>query len=127
MKRTDRYYPPQSGLRRPVACLAVGLCLTAGFLTASAADKTWDGGGDGYSWATSPANWDGDAIPAASDSLFFDGGVGLFNNNDFAASTVFAGLTFKAGAGAFYLNGAEVNLAAASPTSLPTRRPSAST
>ena len=66
MKRTDRYYPPQSGLRRPVACLAVGLCLTAGFLTASAADKTWDGGGDGYSWATSPANWDGDAIPAAS-------------------------------------------------------------
>jgi autotransporter-associated beta strand protein len=111
MKHHDSHRSPQSGLCRPVNALAVGLCLTAGLLTATAADRTWDGGGDGYSWATSAANWDGDALPAANDGLFFDGGVGLFNNNDFAAATVFSGITFKAGAGAFFMSGNEVNLA----------------
>jgi hypothetical protein len=35
---------------------------------ASAATKTWDGGGDGVSW-TNAANWSGDTLPAAGDDV----------------------------------------------------------
>lgn len=92
--------------------LAAGLCLAASLLPTPAADKTWDGGGDQVSWNASPANWVGDVAPVANDSLFFAGGAGLSPNNDFAANTVFNGITFNSGAGAFTLNGAEINLGA---------------
>ena len=87
------------------------LAIANSLSTGLAADKTWDGGGDGSSWSASPANWVGDTAPVANDSLFFGGELGLFPNNDFAASTVFSGITFNAGAGAFWLMGNEVNLA----------------
>lgn len=97
---------------RQVSSAAVcSLAVMIGLSTSPAADKTWDGGGDGFSWSASPANWVGDVAPVANDSLFFDGLVGLYANNDFAAATAFTSITFNAGAGAFTLTGNEVSLA----------------
>jgi autotransporter-associated beta strand protein len=72
--------------------------------TGHAAVKTWDGGGANSNWSTA-GNWDLDSVPAANDSLVFAGSAGTVNSNDFAAGTVFSGLIFSAGAGAFVLNG----------------------
>lgn len=85
-----------------------------------AANKTWDGGGDQSSWSASPANWDADTAPVAADSLFFGGNIGLFPNNDFAANTVFNGLTFNSDAGAFTLAGNAFNLGAGLTNNSPT-------
>ena len=60
----------------------------------------------------SGANWVGGVAPVATDSLFFGGTTGLTPNNNFAASTAFAGITFNAGAGAFVIAGNEINLTA---------------
>ena len=95
-----------------MAALSACLALAGGITTARAADKTWDGGGDAVNWSASPANWVGDTAPVANDSLFFDGSTGLTPNNDFAASTIFAGITFNSGAGAFAMTGNEINLSA---------------
>ncbi|MFO1488383.1 MAG: hypothetical protein U1F83_05035 [Verrucomicrobiota bacterium] len=93
--------------------LSALLCIAAGMLQSTfAADKTWDGGGDQSSWSGSPANWDLDTAPVANDRLFFDGGIGLFPNNNFAADTDFGGITFNPGAGAFTISGSEIDLAA---------------
>ncbi len=99
-----------NSLGRCLAAISACLALAGGIPTASAADKTWDGGGDGVSWSGSPANWVGDADPIANDSLFFDGTTGLTPNNNFVAETDFAGITFNASAGAFSITGNEVDL-----------------
>jgi fibronectin-binding autotransporter adhesin len=85
--------------------LLLGSTLTSGF----AADRIWNGGGDQSSW-TDANNWGGTA-PVANDSLFFSGTTGLFPNNDFAAETDFAGITFNAGADSFTISGSEIDLA----------------
>ena len=100
-----------TSLSRCVAAISACLALAGGITSVSAADKTWDGGGDGVNWSASPANWVGDSAPVANDSLFFDGSVGLAPNNDFAAATVFTNITFNSGAGAFVMTGNEINLA----------------
>ena len=100
-----------TSLSRCVASISACLALAGGITSVSAADKTWDGGGDGVNWSASPANWVGDSAPVANDSLFFDGSVGLAPNNDFAAATVFTNITFNSGAGAFVMTGNEINLA----------------
>ncbi len=92
--------------------LLIGLCLGAATQSTSATDKTWDGGGDQSSWSGSPANWDLDTDPVANDSLFFGGSVGTLPNNNFAANTVFSGITFNFGADAFTLTGNEIDLGA---------------
>lgn len=84
------------------------MVLAAGTVTSSAADRTWNAGGDQSSWSDA-ANWGGTA-PVANDSLFFGGSAGLTPNNNLAANTVFNGLTFSSGAGAFTLSGNQVNL-----------------
>ena len=109
MKNTTR---PQTIRARTLTVLGLGLCLTAGITSAFAADKTWDGGGDGSSWSGSPANWNLDTDPVANDSLFFGGTLGLTPFNNFAADTDFAGITFNAGADPFTITGAEIDLAA---------------
>jgi autotransporter-associated beta strand protein len=95
-------------LLRRAALRSAGALLLAGAVHASAADRTWDGGGDQFSWLNA-ANWGGTA-PVAGDGLFFDGTTGLNNNNDLAAGTAFAGVTFKSGADAFTIAGNEINL-----------------
>lgn len=94
---------------RALAILGLSLCLATSL---HAADKTWDGGGDGINWSASPANWDLDTAPVANDRLFFGGTAGLAPNNDFAVDTDFTGITFNAGAGAFVITGNEFDLAA---------------
>ena len=59
---------------------------------AQAATVTWDGGGTDNNWTT-PANWSGDAAPAAGDTLAFSGGTRTAAANTYAADTVFAGLS----------------------------------
>lgn len=96
---------------RAFAVFGLSLCLAARTPNTFAADKTWDGGGDGSSWSASPANWDLDVAPVANDRLFFGGTVGLTPNNDFAANTIFGGITFNSGADPFLLSGSTVNMA----------------
>lgn len=92
------------------AGLATGLALTVWFQPVTAADRFWNGGGDGFTM-TQAANWGGTA-PVANDSLFFGGGTGLTPFNDFTTGTAFAGITFQVGASSFTLTGNELNLAA---------------
>lgn len=58
--------------------------------------STWDGGGADDNW-TMAANWVGDVAPSAGDDLVFDGTSRQVNNNDFAADTLFATITFSTG------------------------------
>jgi autotransporter-associated beta strand protein len=78
--------------------------------TAHAAAKTWDGAGTDSNWLTG-LNWDLDTAPVAGDSLIFEGTTRITNNNNFAANTVFAEITFgTANSGNFVLNGNAINL-----------------
>jgi len=76
------------------------------------ADNTWDGGGTTGNWNEAGfLNWGANTTPVASTALAFGGVLQLNSNNDlFAAGTVFNGITFNAGAGAFTLSGNSINL-----------------
>jgi autotransporter-associated beta strand protein len=86
---------------------AIATLLAAG--PVHAANKTWDGGGTDDNWLTGP-NWDADLAPAINDALFFAGSLRLGPLNNFAAGTLFNGITFSAGAGAFTLSGNGITL-----------------
>ena len=70
----------------------------------------WNGGAsavDNY-WSDA-TNWSGAAVQAGND-LFFGGSAGLNNTNDTTAGTIYSGINFNAGAGAFILNGNDITL-----------------
>ena len=67
---------------------------------------TWDGGGDGVSWAD-PLNWAGDVAPVEGNDLLFTG-TGTVTNNNFAAGTRFNTIVIN-GSG-FTLGGNAVRL-----------------
>jgi autotransporter-associated beta strand protein len=69
--------------------------------------RSWTGGGAQATWTTA-ANWD--AAPSAKYALRFGAAAGGLPSNDFGADTVFDGLEFSAGAGAFVLGGNRVAL-----------------
>ena len=71
---------------------------------------TWDGGGADNNWATA-ANWVDDVAPVAGDTLVFAGTVRLAPNNNIAADTSFASITFNSGAGLFVIGGNRITLA----------------
>ena len=99
-------------VRTMKTCLgaSVGVCCMWVAAIASAANRTWDGGGSDANWRT-PANWDGNVTcPSMGDALFFGGLAWLSNVNDFSTGTAFSGLTFNAGAGAFTLAGNAITL-----------------
>ena len=77
--------------------------------SASATTIVWDGGGADANLLTA-INWSTDIAPVANDSLVFDGATRLAPSNNFTAGTVFNGLTFNAGAGAFTLSGNQIGL-----------------
>ncbi len=87
--------------------IALALSLLA-LPAAFAADRTWDRGGNVNSW-TNATNWDANTAPVAGDALFF-AGSSTANNNDFAASTQFKGITFNSGASSFTLSGNAITL-----------------
>jgi autotransporter-associated beta strand protein len=65
----------------------------------------WDGGAPNGFWL-SATNWDSDVAPVPGvDGLAFAGTSNLATTNDFPAGSVFNGLSFSSGAGAFILNG----------------------
>src|SRR5512136_759183 len=84
--------------------LAASVCWILAGASSYSSVKTWDGGGTNNNWSTA-ANWDLDSVPAANDSLVFAGAANSVNTNDLTAGTVFNGISFSAGAGAFALNG----------------------
>ena len=92
---------------RRIMCAAASLAILAS--PASAADKTWDGGGGNNNWNTA-SNWVGDVAPVANDALFFDGSTRLAPANNYASGTRFNGITFNSGAGAFSLALSTMNL-----------------
>ncbi|MBW8863349.1 MAG: autotransporter-associated beta strand repeat-containing protein, partial [Verrucomicrobia bacterium] len=70
----------------------------------------WNGGSStGNNW-TDSANWGGVTV-GSGNTLFFDGTTRLNNNNDETADTSFSDISFNTSAGAFILNGNQVNLA----------------
>ena len=69
----------------------------------------WNGGGTDNNWSTA-ANW-GTTTLAPNDALVFGGTSQLAGNNDSAAGTQYAGITFNAAAGAFVIGGNAINLA----------------
>ncbi|MES2920984.1 MAG: autotransporter-associated beta strand repeat-containing protein [Verrucomicrobiota bacterium] len=78
----------------------------------ASADNTWDGGGTTGNWNEAGfLNWGGNTTPASPTALQFGGILQLSSNNDlFAAGTLFNGITFNAGAGAFTITGNSINL-----------------
>ncbi len=69
----------------------------------AAATCTWTGAGGDSNWATT-ANWGG-TLPGTGDALVFAGSTQPTTNNNLAANTSFASITFSAGASAFTLGG----------------------
>lgn len=69
--------------------------------------RAWSGGGAEANWTTT-ANWD--AAPSAKYALRFGTAAGGSPSNDFSAGTIFSGLEFSSGAGAFVLGGNKVGL-----------------
>jgi len=61
-------------------------------------------------WSRS-ANWSPSGAPVAGDDLQFGGTTRLITDNDIAADTSFASITFNSGAGAFTLAGNRITLA----------------
>ena len=99
------------------------VCGTATILlsihSSPAAVATWDGSIDGNwtSAATGDSNWAGgagtDGLAIAGDSLVFTSATGVGGttlNNDNAANTSFAGITFDAGAPGYTINGNAITL-----------------
>jgi len=84
-----------------MAVCFTGICLQAEV-------RTWTGGGGDAKWST-PANWGGTA-PVANDTLVFSGTARLASVNDFPEDTLFAGIIFSSGAGAFTLSGNRIAL-----------------
>src|SRR4051812_18351512 len=75
-------------------------------------NATWSAAPAGSFW--NAANWIGGAGPSgaavAGDALFFGTSTVTSLNNDFAAATSFAGISFNAGASPFTLNGNDIVL-----------------
>lgn len=78
----------------------------SGFLRAG---RTWSGGGADNLWTTAD-NWVGATAPTAGNALFFGGTTRLATENNFAANTSFAGITFNSDAGEFVLSGNRITL-----------------
>ena len=79
---------------------------------ASAATKTWDGGGGNGNWSTG-ANWDLDTAPSATgDILNFVGTTNLSAVNDSVTALATSGtaITFASGAGSFNLSGNAITM-----------------
>jgi hypothetical protein len=57
-------------MKKRLAVLAAAVA-GAPLMTAMAADRSWTGSGDGFSW-NDPLNWDGGlAVPSDGDNLLF--------------------------------------------------------
>lgn len=79
---------------------------------ASAAAKTWSGAGADANWSTA-ANWSPAGAPVAGDDLIFPNGAArLANNNDTAAGTSYASISFTGPNPGYTLSGNAIQLSA---------------
>jgi fibronectin-binding autotransporter adhesin len=102
--------PNTTKLSRNFAAVSASLVLAAGMTNASAATRTWDGGGSpDVNWTTA-ANWVDDIAPVQGDDLVFSGTTSLTNNNDITVNTWFNSINFTAGAGGFVLQGNQIRI-----------------
>ncbi|MBJ7391523.1 MAG: hypothetical protein JHC85_08160, partial [Chthoniobacterales bacterium] len=105
-------------LRNQALPCAITLSLLAAG-SASAANKTWDGGGGAdISW-TNGTNWNGNTAPVpVADNLRFLG-TSVANSNNFTAGSIFKTIEFTAtntaASSAFDLVGNSVTLSAGTP------------
>src|SRR5689334_5075953 len=82
--------------RARTVCLAAAAAAAVAGLTspaARAANATWDGGGSDPNFGNI-INWVSDTVPAAGDTLTFDGFTRMAPNNDLAAGFLVGGITF---------------------------------
>jgi len=97
-------------MKKILSVIAVLSVIFSAHMPVFAATATWDGGGGDDFWQTA-ANWDNaDTVIMAADDAVFAGVTRLTPNNDFAANTNFASITFSNGAGAFTLSGNLIDL-----------------
>jgi autotransporter-associated beta strand protein len=90
--------------------LSLAACLTANAITWDGESKStnnWIGGSGANS---GERNWDTNNAPVASNPLIFAGTTRLAPNNNTAAGTSYAGITFNNTAGAFVLAGNGITL-----------------
>ena len=100
---------PSSVIRRTALGLSF-LALAAGAAQA-ASPSVWNGGGTDSLWSNA-ANWSGNVpVPGPAYALQFGGTANVNTDNDFAAGSSFASLTFNAASGLFVLNGNAITLA----------------
>jgi autotransporter-associated beta strand protein len=102
MKTIDKangvYFPARAAFG-----LLIGFSLIFVTPAGRAGTQTWTGAGGDRFWHDA-ANWAGEVLPSAGDSLVFVGTVGLVNTNNFSLGTRFNGITFN-GPGGFNLWG----------------------
>lgn len=101
--------------RRLCCALSLGALPLIATTNTQAAIRTWDGGANGDNWSGNGGNgnnnWDGNnSAVAANDDLIFSGTVRLTPNNNTAADTSYASITFNNTAGAFTLGGNRITL-----------------
>lgn len=99
--------PPRKLRMRRIASLGQGIAAAlalAGLSTSTlqAATLIWDGGGASSAWSDAN-NWNPNVVPAANDSLFFDGNIKTTPFND--AVNFYNDIGFNPGAAAFNLTG----------------------
>src|SRR4051794_15976150 len=95
--------------RRRASAVVVLAAATASVTTAlssNASASVWSGNGGNPNFST-PGNWD--SAPTTGSPLIFGGSINLNPFNDIAAGTVFGGITFNAGAGAFAITGNDLS------------------
>ncbi len=81
---------------RPLLRVLLSICLSFLFVsTASAAVRTWDGGGGDNNWSTC-ANWAADTCPGTGDSVTFDSTSTKDSTIDAGAPASVAGFTIAA-------------------------------
>jgi autotransporter-associated beta strand protein len=98
-------------LRRGLRLAAGVAALSAGTVSITslhAVDATWSPNPASGDW-NNVSNWD--VLPSPSDALFFGPSTITALNNDFAADTLFSGITFNSGAAAYTFAGNAITLA----------------
>ncbi len=92
-----------------VILAAVAVLCALNVQPAIAGTRTWNGGATPDGNWTNPGNWNGTA-PTTNDLLVFSGTTQTATTNNFSAATPFNNITFATGAGAFTVDGNQMEL-----------------
>lgn len=90
-----------------LALVIAGVAIILATARIASAAVVWDGGSDVDSSLGTAENWDGDALPATSDDVQFDGVVRLDPVTG-GANRTYQSIAFNSGAGVFVIGGSDV-------------------